>query len=410
MVMRYRRTLEDTIKYISDSFPVLLVTGPRQVGKTTLLEMCAEAGRNHVTLDDLDVRGLARNDPGLFIQTYKPPIIIDEVQYAPQLFSYLKIVVDREKKNGLFWLTGSQKFHLMRGITESLAGRVAIIDLLGLSQAEIDGRSDKVMPFMPTPEWINEAKKNVSRPRQLMDVYEQVWRGSFPRVNVVEDSMRDIFYRSYIQTYIQRDVKDILSVSDETSFHRFLGAAAARTGQLLNYAKLAGDVGIDNKTAQSWLSVLETSGLVYLLKPYYRNVTKRLVKTPKLYFLDTGLGAYLSKWPTPAALEAGAMSGAILETYLFSEILKSYWHNGEEPHFYYYRDTDQREVDLIIETGDAFYPMEFKKTATPSKTASRHFHLLEKLGKRVGHGSVLCFVEKDVPLSTNVTAVPVGYL
>ena len=179
---------------------------------------------------------------------------------------------------------------------------------------------------------------------------------------------------------------------------------------MLNYAKLAGDVGIDSKTAKSWLSVLETSGLIYLLKPFFRNVTKRLVKAPKLYFLDTGLAAHLCKWPTPAALEAGAMSGAMLETHLFGEILKSYWHNGEEPHFYYYRDADQREVDLVIETGEAFYPVEFKKTATPSKTASRHFRLLEKLGKPVGHGAVLCFVDRDIPLSASVAAVPIAYL
>ncbi len=410
MEARYRRTLEGAVGRASGGFSVLLVTGPRQVGKTTLLEMCAEAGRRHVTLDDLDARSLARNDPGLFIQTYQPPIMIDEVQYAPELFSYLKIVADRENRNGLFWLTGSQKFHLMRGITESLAGRVAIIDLLGLSQAELERRGGASMPFMPTPQWIGEAKKNASRPKRLMDVYKQIWRGSFPRVNSVGDSMRDIFYRSYIQTYIQRDVKDVLSISDETSFHRFLGAAAARTGQLLNYAKLAADVGIDSKTAKSWLSVLETSGLIYLLKPFFRNVTKRLVKAPKLYFLDTGLAAHLCKWPTPAALEAGAMSGAMLETYLFGEILKSYWHNCEEPHFHYYRDADQREVDLVIETGEAFYPVEFKKTATPSKTASRNFRLLEKLGKPVGHGAVLCFVDRDVPLSASVAAVPIAYL
>ncbi len=406
----YRRTLASTIQHVNGSFPVLLMTGPRQVGKTTLLEMCAEADRNYVTLDDLDARGLARNDPGLFLQTYRPPIIIDEVQYAPQLFSYLKIVVDREKKNGMFWLTGSQKFHLMKGITESLAGRVAVLDLLGLSQAEIDHRSQIVTPFVPTPAWIELAKKRVEEPKRLMDIYKRIWRGSFPKVNDAEGPTHNLFYRSYVQTYIQRDVKDILSISDETSFHQFLVAVAARTGQLLNYAELARDVAIDNKTAKSWLSVLETSGLIYLLKPYYRNVTKRLVKAPKLYFLDTGLCTYLCKWPTPASLEAGASSGAFLETYLFAEILKSYWHNGVEPHFYYFRDIDQREVDLIIETGDAFYPVEFKKTATPSKTASRHFHLLEKLGKRVGHGSVLCFVEQAIPLSETVTAVPIAYL
>lgn len=406
----YQRTLASIIKEVNDNFPVLLVTGPRQVGKTTLLEMCAEGNRNYVTLDNLEARTLAQNDPGLFVQTHKPPLIIDEVQYAPNLFSYIKIIVDREKTNGLFWLTGSQKFHLMKGITESLAGRVAIIDLLGLSQAEIDERWESLAPFLPSPGWIDNAKRTIENPKTLTETYKRIWQGTFPRVVEATDSVRNLFYQSYIQTYIRRDVKDILSISDETLFYSFLGAVAARTGQLLNYADLARDTAIDNKTAKSWLSVLETSGLVYLLKPYHRNVTKRLVKSPKLYFLDTGLCTYLTKWPTPDSLEAGAMSGAILETYLFSEILKSYYHNGVEPYFYYYRDLDQKEVDLVIETGDSLYPVEFKKTATPSSTASKHFHLLEKLGKKVGHGAVFCFVEQDVVLSEDVTAIPVGYL
>ena len=403
----YQRTLGKIIKEINNNFPVLLLTGPRQVGKTTLLEMCANDQRNYVTLDNLEARSLAQNDPGLFIQTYKPPVFIDEVQYAPNLFSYIKIVVDREKKEGLFWLTGSQKFHLMRDITESLAGRVAIIDLLGLSQAEIDGRATQ--PFTPSLSWLNAAKKN-RKSRTLHDIYKQIWRGSFPKIVAAEDNIRNVFYHSYIQTYLQRDVKDVLSITDETSFYTFLGAVAARTGQQLNYSDLARDVAIDNKTAKSWLAVLETSGLIYLLQPYYRNITKRLVKSPKLYFLDTGLCSYLTKWLTPESLEAGAMSGAILETYLFSEILKSYWHNGIEANFYYYRDLDQREIDLVIETGACFYPIEFKKTATPVNTATKNFHLLKKLGKPVGHGAVLCFVVQDIPLSENVTAIPVNYL
>lgn len=408
----YKRSLSHRIQRISEQFPVLLLTGPRQVGKTTLLEMCSSGDRNYVTLDDLAERDLARTDPALFLQSHKAPLIIDEVQYAPELFSAIKVIVDREKKPGMFWLTGSQKFHLMQGITESLAGRVAILDLLGLSQAEIDGRSETVEPFLPTLQWIEQAKEKAGASKELKEVYRQIWSGSFPALYQNPDPLyRDTFYRSYIQTYIQRDVKDILSITDDVTFNRFLGAIAARTGQLLNFSDIARDVDIDHKTAKAWLSVLETSGLVYLLQPYYHNVTKRLVKTPKLYFLDTGLCSYLTQWPTPESLEAGTMSGAILETYLFSEILKSYWHSGvSDRGFYYYRDTDQKEVDLIIETGEAIYPVEFKKTASPSRTASKHFPVLEKLKKRVGHGAVICFVEKDVPLSQDVTAVPIGYL
>lgn len=404
-----------------------MVTGPRQVGKTTLLELCAEDERNYVTLDDLQQRDLARNDPALFLQSHKTPLIIDEVQYAPELFSAIKMIVDREKKNGLFWLTGSQKFHLMKGITESLAGRVAIIDLLGFSQAEIDSRSNHAIPFMPTPEWIDSTRPYIAEPKLLEDIYQRIWRGSFPVLWAIGDANgagngdgyrhipysevdRDIFYKSYIQTYIQRDVRDVVNITDDLAFNRFLGAVAARTGQLLNYSDIARDVDIDHKTAKSWLSVLETSGLVYLLQPYFSNINKRIVKTPKLYFLDTGLCSYLTQWPSAGSLEIGAMSGAILETYMFSEILKSYWHNGKTPHFYYYRDTNQREVDLVIETGEGLYPVEFKKTASPSKSASKNFSVLQNLGKNIGHGAVICFVEQDVPLSRDVTAIPVGYL
>ena len=219
-----------------------------------------------------------------------------------------------------------------------------------------------------------------------------------------------MFYRSYIQTYIQRDVQDVLKVSDQTAFNRFLAAVAARTGQLLNYANLARDVDVDNKTAKAWLSVLESSGLVLLLQPWHTNLTKRLVKTPKLYFLDTGLAAYLTKWPDAASLEAGSMSGAMLETWVVSEVVKSYWHNGLQGNFYFYRDTDQQEVDLLIESGDTLYPVEIKKTASPSQNARRQFAVLDKLGKIIGPGAVLCLVERDIPLSQSVTAVPVGYL
>lgn len=399
----YKRTMEKVIKQVSDSFPVLLVTGPRQVGKTTLLEMCSEGDMQYVTLDDLDIRSLAQNDPGLFIQTYKTPLIIDEVQYAPQLFSYIKIAVDKGRKNGMFWLTGSQKFSLMKGITESLAGRVAILDLLGLSGAELSSNGDSSKPFLPS----NDIAK---RPfKDVMEIFHQIWLGSYPRVNDNPDT-RDIFYRSYIQTYIQRDVKDILNITDEITFHKFLGAVAARTGQLLNYADIARDVSIDNKTAKSWISVLEASGLVYLLYPYHSNVTKRIVKTPKLYFLDTGLGSYLTKWTDSKSLEAGAMSGAIFETYVVSEILKSYWHNGLEANLYFYRDTDQKEVDLLIEANGMLYPVEIKKTGTPSMTAAKSFHVLNKLDKPVGKGAVICSIDKLIPLSPDVVAVPVGWL
>ncbi len=403
------RTLAQAIRHVSHNFPVLMVTGPRQVGKTTLLAMCSEGGRAYVTLDDMDMRQLAQHDPALFLQTWPAPVTIDEVQYAPQLFSAIKIAVDKDPRNGQFWLTGSQKFQLMQGLTESLAGRVAIVDLLGLSQAERQGRAQQSRPFLPTTDWITQARAN-AQPQSLHSLYAQIWLGAYPRLQTQGAESRDVFYRSYVQTYVQRDVRELLKVSDPLSFHRFLGVVAARTGQLLNYTHLANEVDIDTKTAKAWLSVLEASGLVYLLQPYHRNLTKRMIKSPKLYFLDTGLAAYLTKWSSPESLEAGSMSGAILETWVVAEILKSYWHNGQEAPLYFYRDTDQKEIDLLIESGDVIYPVEIKKTATPSMQASKVFAAAAHLGKTVGPGAVLCLAARDVPLSATVTAIPVAYL
>ncbi|MCX7342939.1 MAG: ATP-binding protein [Proteobacteria bacterium] len=405
-----KRTLATTVKQASSVFPVILLTGPRQVGKTTLLEDCKEEARNYVTLDDLDQRELAQNDPVLFLQTHTPPVIIDEAQYAPNLFSAIKITVDRDKRPGLFWLTGSQKFHLMRNISETLAGRVAIIDMLGLSQSEIFNRSDNSLPFLPTLEWIKHSQLTAKTNMNLFDIYRAIWLGSFPKIVLNPNVPRDIFYNSYIQTYIQRDVRALTRVGDEMAFTRFLKAAAARTAQLINYADLARDVDVDQKTIKAWISILETSGLVYLLQPYHNNVTSRMIKTPKLYFLDTGLCSYLTKWSSPESLEAGAMSGSIIETYMLTEILKSYWHNGKAAHFYFYRDRDQKEVDLLIEQDGCLYPVEFKKSASPSINATKNFKTLEKLEKLIGPGAVICLKEKDVPLSRNVTAIPISYL
>jgi len=404
------RTLKQVIIRASASFPVVLVTGPRQVGKTTLLACCSEQDRGYISLDDPEQRQLARTDPALFFQRNRPPLTIDEIQYAPELLSYIKMIVDTSRQPGMFWLTGSQKFHLMRGISESLAGRVAIVDLLGLSRAEIAGRAADVQPFLPSVEWLSHARKRASTPSALMDVYQSIWRGSYPQAVLDPNISHDLFYKSYIQTYLQRDVRDILNVGSLESFQRFLRAVAARTAQLLNYSDLARDADIDHKTAKAWLSVLETSGIVYLLQPYHNNVIKRLIKTPKLYFLDTGLCSYLTRWPSAESLEAGAMSGAILETYLLAEILKSYWHNGRSANGYYYRDVDQKEIDLLLEEANTLYPVEFKKSATPGKNASKHFPVLARLQKNIGHGAVLCLCRTDIPLSRDVDAIPVGYL
>ena len=408
--MYRQRTLTGAIERVSGAFPVLLLTGPHQVGKTTLLGHSGSGDRTYVSLDDLDQRDVARNDPALFLQAHPPPTTIDEVQYAPQLFSQLKLEVDRARRPGMYWLTGSQKFRLMRGVSETLAGRVAILDLLGFSQAEVEGRADRTAPFVPTAEWIARARATRLQSGGLMDLYRRIWVGSFPGAVLASPELRGDFYRSYVQTYVQRDVRDLARVGDELAFTRLLRAAAARTAQLINYADLARDVGVDQKTVKTWLSILATSGLIYLLQPYHSNVTKRLLKTPKLYFLDTGLCAYLTRWSSPETLEAGAMSGAILETWMFTEILKSYWHHGQEAHLWFYRDRDQREVDLLIERDGRLHPVEFKRTASPGRSAAANFAAIGKLDLERGPGAVVCLRETDLMLAEDVAAIPAAYL
>lgn len=405
-----KRTLEKTIKDVSKSFPVLLLTGPRQVGKTTLLKNISGGNRKYVTLDDFEQRQLAKTDPALFLQIHQPPLIIDEVQYAPELFPYIKMYVDKNKAPGLFWLTGSQKFHLMKNITESLAGRVAILDMLGFSYKEITNIADKSIPFLPTASWVEDAGQQFSKSPDINEIYKSIYRGSFPKLISDENMSRDIFYSSYIQTYIERDVKDITKIGNELRFLNFLKAIAARTGQLINYTDIARDVDIDVKTANAWASVLETSGLIKFLQPYYNNITKRIIKTPKMYFLDTGLCSYLTGWDSPKTLEAGAMSGAIFETYVFAEILKSYWNNGRDPNIYFYRDKDQREIDFIFEYNGMLYPVEVKKTATPSLSSIKSFSALESLKKPVGEGAVICLYKELFPFNKDVMLIPVNAL
>lgn len=408
--MTFPRTLSRFALEANTVFPVLLVTGARQVGKTTLLQALREPARRYVTLDDPLVLRLAREDPALFLQRFEPPVLIDEIQYAPELLPHIKMAVDRANRPGMFWLTGSQPFHMMQGVSESLAGRVAVVQLLGFSRREAEGKGQEtVPPFLPTEEALN-VRRSTAAPLDVQEVHELIWRGSFPAMTANPQMGRDLFYGSYLQTYVQRDVRDLARVGDEMAFLRFVRAAAARTGQLLNLAELARDADVAPNTAKSWLSILEASGLVYLLPPWHSNVTKRLVKTPKLYFLDTGLCAYLTQWSSPQTLEAGAMSGAIFETWVVGELLKSYWHQGRQAPFFYYRDKDQREIDLLIESDGVLYPVEIKKSASPSGDALRGMAALERLGVACRPGAVICMVSQMLPLGRGVTAVPVGCL
>ena len=407
--MYVSRTLERFLGTAARQLPVIMLTGARQVGKTTLLKHLSQSERTYVTLDDPMVLSLAREDPPLFMQRFPPPVLIDEIQYAPELLPHIKMAVDRDRKPGQFWLTGSQQFHLMKGVSESLAGRVGIVRLLGLSRRELSGQGLESQPFLPTADEVSE-RIHTGKGLTLKNLYQLIWRGSFPAVALDDRMDRDLFYSSYVQTYLQRDVQDLARVGDEMAFLRFLRTAAARSGQMLNMSELARDADIAVNTAKNWLSILQASGTAYLLEPYHTNVTRRLVKTPKLYFLDTGLCAYLTEWSTPETLEAGAMSGAILETWIVAELLKSYMHNGLRAPFYYYRDKDRKEIDLIIVRDGAVYPLEVRKTASPGRNDVRHFRILGKLGIPAGPGGVICLAEQSLPLTTSAHSIPVSAL
>ena len=395
------------IQEASDTFKVLLLTGPRQVGKTTLLQEVQKTARSYITLDDLGVRLAAQQDPAGFLSRLSLPVLIDEVQYAPDLFPYIKMVVDKEKKPGMFWLTGSQQFEMMKNVTESLAGRVAILNLQGISLAEEQGRPHD-LPFLPTPELLKSRSK--AKPLSLMEAYRIIWRGSYPDVVTQQGKNWERFYSSYVSTYIQRDVREYLDINDTAAFHKFMQIAAARTGQLINYADIARDTGVSEPTVKIWLNVLQASGIVTLLQPYFNNRTKRLIKAPKIYFMDTGLACFLAGWLSDDVLERGAMSGAMLETWVVSEIIKSYLHHGRTPRIYFYRDKDKREVDVLIEENGTLYPIEIKKTASIQNMKFKGFDILDKLGVPIGHGGVLCFTNNLLPLSKGVDAIPVGYL
>lgn len=406
--MYIQRTLKAAILSASRSFPVLLLTGSRQVGKTTLLQQISQ-GRNYVSLDNLEDRALAKNDPAGFLQRYTTPLLIDEVQYAPELFSYIKINADKTKQPGMYWLTGSQQFELMKNVTESMAGRVAIFKLLGISIDE-ENQAPQVGPFIPEEQYLQQ-RKSVASALTIPTAFYKIWRGSYPFVVASQNSNdRDLFYQSYITTYIQRDVRDFMQIENQDLFLKFMQIAAARTGQLLNYADFAREIGVSEPTMKTWLTILRASGIIYILQPYFNNHIKRLVKTPKLYFLDTGLCSYLMGWPDPGTLEKSAMAGPMLETFVISEIVKSFFNNGKEPKIFFYRDKEQYEIDLLLEANGKIYPIEIKKTATPSNLNIKHLHVLDKFNLPLGPASIMCFRDEYIQLAQGINAVPIGYV
>jgi len=410
-----KRNIEEKIYHSLKTFPVIMLTGARQVGKTTLLRnLKTQNSYNYVSLDNPIERELAKNDPLLFLKKYQPPLLIDEVQYSTELLSYIKIAVDNKlfeddgNSNGMYILTGSQTFRMMKNVSESLAGRVSVLHLSGLSVNEINGEQD--IPFLPTFEHI-KSRENRKKPG-LGELFSSIYRGGFPKLIIDRQVDTAEYYSGYLQTYLERDIRDLITIKEETKFIRFLSSAAVRTGQELVYEDIAKDVEIDVKTAQNWMSVLRTSGLCYFLQPYSNNAIKRIIKRPKLFFMDTGLACFLSKYVDSKTLEVSAYSGSIFETYIITEIIKSYMNNGKYPdlYLYYYRDSNKNEIDLLVLQNGIVYPVEIKKSANPGKEIVKNFSVLKPLenaGLQIGEGGVICMMDKVIPINEKNSYIPI---
>ena len=386
-------------KYIKER-KVVLVTGARQVGKSTFVKSMADSEREYVTLDDLALRALAQDDPKLFLMNYPGEVIFDEIQYAPDLFSYIKIEADNSRKKGRFWLTGSQRFELMQNVSESLAGRVGILEMSSLSLAEKEGFSSRL--FLPE-------KPKFTRTFSTKEIFHHIFIGGMPEY-VVDKLDRKMFFDDYIRTYLERDVRRLLNVGDLKSFRKFLISVAARNGEVVNYHSIAEDADINEKTAKKWLSVLEASDLIYLLQPYSNNLLTRTTEAPKIIFLDSGLCAYLCGWNSEEALENSSVSGHYLEAFVISELIKNQRNNAGEDkcEIYFYRDKDQREIDLIIKKDGVIHPFEIKKTAKPDKLMIDNFRLIEGKNFEVGNGGLLCFYPEVLPLTEKYKAYPIS--
>lgn len=406
--MYFHRHIEEVVERISKRKSAIVLTGARQVGKSTMLRGTF-AGINYVTLNRPLVRQSAKENPSLFFEAYKPPVIVDEIQKAAELFDYIKDIVDDNGIKGQFYLTGSQSMKLMKNISESLAGRAGVIKMLGLSLRELDGVGCRDA-FLPTLSHM-EAMSDSSNAFDYSKIVRRIHTGFFPELYETEGDLKDWadFYSSYFQTYIEKDIRDTLEIKDESAFIKFVKSVASLTGELLNYSTIAEICGKDVKTVKSWLSVLESSGLVYMLEPYCNNFNKRLIKTPKMHFLDTGLACWLLGWNTPEQLSNGAMWGHIFESFVFAEILKSYYNDGiAKPPLYYYRDKDKNEIDLLVENGDVLHPVEIKTTSDPTRSMIDAFRRIESMpGKHAGDGAVVCLAKERLPLADKVWIMPV---
>ena len=392
---------------MKNQFRVLLITGSRQVGKSTLLKMSFIPEYDYITLDDFEELGMAQRDGVLFFKNHAMPVIIDEVQRAPEIFVQIKLLADNTSKKGQIILTGSQSYKLLSKASDSLAGRVCLINMSSLSlreKFEIDFNQE----FLPSEEYINSRKLKL---KPYENLWYHIWRGSMPEMIDAEIDWES-FYRSYIRTYLERDVADLINVKNLVKFNNFMQCLASRVGELFNAESVARDIGVTNKTINEWTSILESSGIIKLLQPYEKNVSKRVIKTPKVYFMDTGLVCYLVGWSSAQVAMKGAMSGILFENFAVSEIIKSYYNAGHDAkNIYFYRDKDKREIDVLIEKDNILYPVEIKKSASPSLDMVKNFSILKMItGKEIGNGAILCQCNKKMFLSENVIALPVEFV
>lgn len=403
------RSLERKFLKMSHAFKVVMVTGARQVGKSTMLKHLAQdSGRTYVSMDDGDVRELANRDPKLFFQMYQPPVLIDEVQKAPALFEQIKILCDESEERGRFWLTGSQSKKLMKQAGDSLAGRIGILKMYSLSAKELEGRPDDIPDSYSLSSLLQ--RKKALPDNNILDVYSRIWEGGMPDMISMDAEIRREYWNSYIDAYLMRDAVDDNGILDTEGFRKFLRACAAFSGELVNYNDLGSAAGVSGSTAKEWAKVLQTMGIIFLLEPYYNNELKRMIKTPKLYFCDTGLCAFLSSWTSRDTLLNGAASGHYLENYVVSEMLRNSSYGEKKVNLNFYRDTNQKEIDLVLEMDGQLHPFEIKRAASPDPKAIRAFSLLAKSGKKIGSGGIICMAAKPFPINADNNLVPVNLL
>ena len=404
--MQYmERTLERKFLHMSSFFKAVLVTGARQVGKTTMLKhLAAEQSRTYVSMDNTMSRALAKSDPVLFFQTYKPPIIIDEIQKAPELFEQIKIICDNSEERGLFWLTGSQQYKMMKSARETLAGRIGILELYSLSKNEVEGLTFPNELDFSLPCLLE--RQPLTRKNDIVEVFEHIWRGGMPDALSADAEQRQEYFNSYIETYLMRDVAEEGGITDTVRFRKFLNACAALVAEQVNYKTLADAAEISQPTAKEWLRLLQGLGIIYLLHPYANNELKRLVKTPKMYFCDTGLCAYLSMWLTRDTLMNGAASGHYFENYVIVELLKNYAYAPSKANLTYYRDSNTKEIDLFVEENGVIHPLEIKKSANPDRREVKKYELIDKAKRKRGSGGIICMCEEVIPIDAQNCFIP----